>query len=498
MAKIKVKQNFGFKILYAFLMAVLLVVCSVMGLAYQRQSDELALTQGQIAALTTSVTESNDMIADLQDEIDDKTTTVETITAERDELQSEIDTLTEALASSQSELADIQSQLSDATNTNAGIMAQIEQLNADIADIQAMLDASAEDNADLRNRINTMTEEKDILQSEFDANVIVMDDLYSQIDIINATVQELQSEINTRDTTIAEQTTTIDGLNTQIRDLNAMATSASAQIAQIKLSLWDYALIQVIDDQTFTGNEIQPAVTVSIGDVVYQSGVAYTVTYSDNIEIGTATVVVTGLGAYAELGTKTTTFAIWDILPLGIDGTSGIVWEYTGTAKDIVIPSGYSISGYNSETIYSTTVDLSYCADEGYLSMSGYSTIEEAVSQELMSQASMVIDQYSASMSYTTFSHTTTLIEGYTYSINVVETAPICVIGNTYTITQLYGDIFNWGSLDSITILGTHVVDFAFAIAYDDVDTIIYVEASMLSAYVAMYPDYTTIRAIGS
>jgi len=62
--EVKIKNSIGSKLLYGFVLAVVLVVCSCLGLAYQRQSDELALTQAQIDALTASVYESNDMIID--------------------------------------------------------------------------------------------------------------------------------------------------------------------------------------------------------------------------------------------------------------------------------------------------------------------------------------------------------------------------------------------------------------------------------------------------
>ena len=63
-----------------------------------------------------------------------------------------------------------------------------------------------------------------------------------------------------------------------------------------------------IAEQTYTGAAITPAVTVQDGSATLTDGTDYSVEYSDNVNVGTAIVTVTGKGNYS--GTKTTTFAI--------------------------------------------------------------------------------------------------------------------------------------------------------------------------------------------
>ena len=58
----------------------------------------------------------------------------------------------------------------------------------------------------------------------------------------------------------------------------------------------------------YDGTEKRPAVTVKDGSVVLTKDVDYTVAYLNNVNAGTATVVVTGMGNYS--GTKTATFTI--------------------------------------------------------------------------------------------------------------------------------------------------------------------------------------------
>ena len=68
------------------------------------------------------------------------------------------------------------------------------------------------------------------------------------------------------------------------------------------------AWIQDIADQTWTGEAIEPTVTVQDGSAVLTLGTDYTVAYSNNVNTGTATVTVTGTGNYG--GTATKTFTI--------------------------------------------------------------------------------------------------------------------------------------------------------------------------------------------
>lgn len=68
------------------------------------------------------------------------------------------------------------------------------------------------------------------------------------------------------------------------------------------------AVITAIPDQLYTGQDIRPAVTVTLNNVALRQYTDYDVSYSNNRNIGTATVTVTGRGNYA--GTKTITFRI--------------------------------------------------------------------------------------------------------------------------------------------------------------------------------------------
>ena len=68
------------------------------------------------------------------------------------------------------------------------------------------------------------------------------------------------------------------------------------------------ATISSIANEKYNGNAHTPNFTVTLNDTVLTKDVDYTVTYTNNTDVGTATVKITGKGNYA--GTNSTTFKI--------------------------------------------------------------------------------------------------------------------------------------------------------------------------------------------
>lgn len=58
------------------------------------------------------------------------------------------------------------------------------------------------------------------------------------------------------------------------------------------------ATIQDIESQTYTGQEIQPAISVTDGSAKLVENTDYTVSYQDNINVGEATITIEGIGNY--------------------------------------------------------------------------------------------------------------------------------------------------------------------------------------------------------
>ena len=68
-----------------------------------------------------------------------------------------------------------------------------------------------------------------------------------------------------------------------------------------------YADISGITDKIYTGKEITQSLTVKFGETVLTEGKDYTASYRNNVNAGTATVVITGKGAYDGIAEKTFT-----------------------------------------------------------------------------------------------------------------------------------------------------------------------------------------------
>lgn len=63
-------------------------------------------------------------------------------------------------------------------------------------------------------------------------------------------------------------------------------------------------IISAIPNKTYTGYAIKPAVTVSVSNTILTKDVDYSVSYSNNINVGQSTVVVQGKGDYDMLSSR--------------------------------------------------------------------------------------------------------------------------------------------------------------------------------------------------
>ena len=124
-----------------------------------------------------------------------------------------------------------------------------------------------------------------------------------------------------------------------------------------------YAELDKNKNITYSGSELKPSVKVYynrnyMSSVQLKEGLDYNVTYSDNINVGTATAIVTGIGAYS--GTKNVTFTI-EPKKISSPTFDGLKSEYTYTGQkvepefalmdgDTVIPSSEYEVSYSDNT----------------------------------------------------------------------------------------------------------------------------------------------------
>ncbi|MBQ9003129.1 MAG: InlB B-repeat-containing protein, partial [Eggerthellaceae bacterium] len=133
----------------------------------------------------------------------------------------------------------------------------------------------------------------------------------------------------------------------------------SATFRIVAASSGDIA-VSPIADQTYTGSAITPALTVTSGGRTLVPGTDYTASYSSNVNVGTATVAVTGMGNYS--GSKSATFRI---VAANIGGASVAQipdQTYTGSAiapEPTVTLGGRTLVSGNDYTVsYASNTDV--------------------------------------------------------------------------------------------------------------------------------------------
>jgi len=93
----------------------------------------------------------------------------------------------------------------------------------------------------------------------------------------------------------------------ETKNYNSFTTS----VASFTVNSYDISQATLIFDKDvyeYTGLEIIPIITVKVGDLTLENAVDYSVSYSNNVNAGTANAVVTGLGNFTS--TKTSNFVI--------------------------------------------------------------------------------------------------------------------------------------------------------------------------------------------
>ncbi|MBR2683954.1 MAG: hypothetical protein IKE22_11895 [Atopobiaceae bacterium] len=104
----------------------------------------------------------------------------------------------------------------------------------------------------------------------------------------------------TKETAEAGPEVEVKNTETPANDAEVSTTAARRDISKARVS--------AISSQAYTGSAVKPRPTVRYGTATLALGTDYTLSYKNNTKPGTATVTVTGRGAYA--GTKSATFRI--------------------------------------------------------------------------------------------------------------------------------------------------------------------------------------------
>lgn len=115
-------------------------------------------------------------------------------------------------------------------------------------------------------------------------------------------VQGYKNNINIADKSDADAPTVM------IVGIGNYSGTINLKFSIVTKSISDNVTVEAIPDQMYTGDKITPSLSLMYGDVVLKENTDYTLTYSNNVNPGRATIAIEGIGAYS--GTLTARFNI--------------------------------------------------------------------------------------------------------------------------------------------------------------------------------------------
>lgn len=171
-------------------------------------------------------------------------------------------------------------------------------------------------------------------------------------------------------------TTTFNGNTTNTIGLQAAGGEVAGEHLSLNLNLsenirvkpYDFTGFSIlpINDVIYTGSELEPVVVVTNGNKTLVKDVDYTVSYTDNINVGVGTVTIHGMGDYDADATLSAHFNInrRDISGFAVTGINNVV--YTGSEQTVTPVVNYGETtltpdeDYTVEGITSATIEGSY------------------------------------------------------------------------------------------------------------------------------------------
>jgi hypothetical protein len=159
----------------------------------------------------------------------------------------------------------------------------------------------------------------------------------------------------------------VSGIYVSERKVNSnVVTVKSKDVVVKEIDIKDCTFSSV-SSQTYTGSAITPAVTVSYNGKTLTNGTDYTIAYSNNVNVGTATITITGKGNYT--GSKSTTFTIIKPVPtsltssvVNVNQTNAVISKITiGTTVDTLLKAmdqKENVAVYSGNTVLSGTTVL--------------------------------------------------------------------------------------------------------------------------------------------
>ena len=176
--------------------------------------------------------------------------------------------------------------------------------------------------------------------------------------------------VSANDYTVSGNTATEAGTYTvtvTAKEESNFTGSATAQWSIVAIAPSTFVISSITPASfVYDGTEKKPTVTVMDGTTVLTEGTDYTVAYQNNVNAGTATVVVTGMGNYS--GTQTATFTIAKAVLSSVTLAQTRL-DYNGSEQSVSIASvkagtidvpttDYTVSGNTATEVGTYTVTV--------------------------------------------------------------------------------------------------------------------------------------------
>ncbi len=289
-------------------------------------------------------------------------------------------------------------------------------------------------------------------------------------DDVTATAEYAYDSADTGTDISVTGTITLSGTAAGNYTLEDNTISTTGTITPITLT---EAMVSGIESSYYyTGSEITPTVTVTDGNLALIANTDYAVSYSDNTNAGTATVIVTGKGNYT--GTVTRNFEIAYIAApeYVLSGTEGLDGWYV---SDVTLTAdGWTVSTDQSTWEESVTFTESADETEVYFKQNdtGYLSDACAVSVQIDQDAPVYEDEATGielkSVWYKTLLKTISF--GLLFNENVTATIQatdaISGVATYYYYLDNSGEILTAAELDDVTF--TETEDGTLAISDED------------------------------
>ena len=211
-----------------------------------------------------------------------------------------------------------------------------------------------------------------------------------------------------------------------------------------------------IPDQTYTGSEIKPALTIKNGDYTLSEGIDYEVTErTNNIDVGTSTIKIEGKGSYS--GNKILQF---NIVPKDInDCTMSNIGDFTYMMGNAICPAVKLMNGNNEleqdtdyEAKYENNINVT-TTDKAKITITALSSNYTGEKVVYFNIKPLTIEKNTNGFSMTNV----TADREYTGSritpaVEVLQEGQALILDKDYTVT--YGENTNVGDVASVTVTG--------------------------------------------